>query len=328
MTDLFSELMKSIDTLTDEQIEQLRLKLEVKGSGSQKPEDVSEIVEIPNACPHCGSISLMKHGKKSGHQRYKCKDCNKTFTETHGTMLEHSRLNYEQWKSLLLGIVQNLSIRKIADMAEISPTAVWINKQKICLALKSLYGEQDNFVDIVECDECYAPVSFKGKRDPAFFIHTLGRMPRHNRTYEEKVYYLKKYGFWDDLQRDPTRLEELLSSSNTYKRGISNEQTCILTCKDRSGNFYANPVCVGRLETEDVVKNLSGRFASDAIMVTDSHNAYPAFARDERIHLKQIEADKHTNGAFNLSRINSTHSKLKAYWSKREAVSQPRSTWI
>lgn len=327
MADLFSELMESIDSLTDEQINQLMAKLDVKRSGSQKSGDVSEITEIPLACPHCGSISIMKHGKKSGHQRYKCKDCNKTFTETHGTMLAHSRLTPAQWRCVLLGLVQNLSVRRIADMAEISHVTVWVAKQKVCMALKEIFGEQDHFVDIVECDECFAPVSFKGKRDPAFFIYTLGRMPRHNRTYEEKVYYLKKYGFWDDLQKNSARLEMLLSPPKKHKQGVSNEQTCILTCKDRSGNLYVNPVCIGRLGIADVKKNLTGRFASDAVMVTDSHNAYPAFARDEQIHLEQIEADKHTNGAFNLSRINSTHSKLKAYWSK-ERGRQPATKYM
>ena len=62
MADLFSELMESIDSLTDEQINQLMAKLDVKRSGSQKFGDVSEITEIPLACPHCGSISIMKHG--------------------------------------------------------------------------------------------------------------------------------------------------------------------------------------------------------------------------------------------------------------------------
>ena len=159
-------------------------------------------------------------------------------------------------------------------------------------------------------------VSFKGKRDPAFFIYTLGRMPRHHMTYEEKVYYLKKHGFWDELQKDPVHLEALLSSGNTYKRGISNDQTCILTCKDRNGNLFITPACVGRLETADVIKSLQGRFASDAILVTDSHSAYSGFAESEHIQLEQIEADKHSKGAYNLGRINALHSSLSAYYPK------------
>lgn len=51
-------------------------------------------------------------------------------------------------------------------------------------------------------------------------------------------------------------------------------------------------------------------------MVTDSHNAYPSFARGEHIQLEQFEADKHANGAYNLGRINAVHSKISAYWEK------------
>ena len=79
-----------------------------------------------------------------------------------------------------------------------------------------------------------------------------------------------------NFKKDPAMIENLLSSSNTYKRGISNDQTCILTCKDRSGNLYVKPACIGR-------------FASDAVLVTDSHNAYPGFAHKERIQLEQIK---------------------------------------
>lgn len=314
MSDLFSELMKSVDTLTDEQVNELLSKLEVKRSGSQKAQEQSKDEEVPLACPHCGSIDLKKHGTKNNRQRYRCKDCGKTFTESTGTMQYHSRLNPAQWRGLLLGMVQNLSA--IADIIDTSVTTVWHNRQKVCMALQEIYGDQDSFIDIAECDEYYTAVSFKGKRDPAFFIYTLGRMPRHHRTYEEKVYYLKKHGFWDELQKDPVRLEMLLSSSNTYKRGISNDQTCILTCKDRSGNLYVNPVCVGRLETTDINKSLEGRFASDAILVTDSHAAYPGFATKEQIQLEQIEADKHAKGAYNLGRINALHSKISAYYPK------------
>lgn len=110
----------------------------------------------------------------------------------------------------------------------------------------------------------------------------------------------------------------LLSSGNTHKRGISNDQTCILTCKDRSGYFLIDPVCVGRLETSDLTKTLAGKFASDAIMVTDSHAAYPAFAESEKIQLEQIESGKHSKGAYNLGRINAEHAKLAAFYPRQE----------
>lgn len=315
MADFFKEILADIDKLTDEQISQLMAALEVKKAGSQITKDsIKEDNGTPLACPHCGSISIKKHGKADGRQRYRCKDCNKTFCETSQTLMYHSRLTPAQWKGLLLGMVQNLTLKEIADTIDTSITTVWHNRHKVCVALEEVYKEQAGFIDIAECDEYYTPVSFKGKRDPAFFIWTLGRMPRHHRTYEEKVYYLKKNCLWGALSKDPERLEMLLSSSDSYKRGISNDQTCVLTCKDRSGHFTIDPVCIGRLETADLQKNLSGKFASDAILVTDSHAAYPGFAESERIQLEQIEAGKHSKGAYNLGRINAIHSKLSAFY--------------
>ena len=41
-----------------------------------------------NCCPHCKSTSIHKYGmaKKTGSQRYRCKDCGKTFTATTETL--------------------------------------------------------------------------------------------------------------------------------------------------------------------------------------------------------------------------------------------------
>ena len=319
MADFFKEILTDIDKLSDEQVNQLMAALEVKRAGGQTTKDsIKENDEIPLACPHCGSISLKRHGKAGGRQRYRCKDCCKTFCETSQTLMHHSRLSPAQWKGLLLGMVQNLPLQAIADTIGTSVPTVWHNRHKVCLALEEIYKEQSEFIDIAECDEFYIPVSFKGKRDPAFFIDVLDRMPRHHRTYEEKVEYLKKNGLWDRLKSEPERLERLLESGNSYKKGISNDQTCVLTCKDRSGHFTIDPVSVGRLETNDLPKNLSGKFASDAILVTDSHSAYQRFARTEHLQLEQIESGKHSKGAYNLGRINAIHSKLSAFYPEQE----------
>ena len=202
MADFFKEILTDIDKLSDEQVNQLMAALEVKRAGGQTTKDsIKENDEIPLACPHCGSISLKRHGKAGGRQRYRCKDCCKTFCETSQTLMYHSRLAPAQWKGLLLGMVQNLPLQAIADTIGTSVPTVWHNRHKVCLALEEIYKEQSEFIDIAECDEFYIPVSFKGKRDPAFFIDVLDRMPRHHRTYEEKVEYLKKNGLWDRLKK-------------------------------------------------------------------------------------------------------------------------------
>lgn len=310
MSMLFNEILDSLGTLTEEQKAELKSKL---ASLDEEPEGQLKSNENkPPTCPICKSTNVKKIGFTSaGVQRYQCKDCKKTYTDTSGTMLFRSKLTPEQWDGLLQGIVQNLSTLEIAKTIGIKQPTVWINRRKVLAALATLYGLQDEkFLDIAECDEYYTPVSFKGKRDPEFFIKVLGRMPRHHRNRMEKLEYLEENGLLEELEADPKRLEMILHSSNTYKRGISNEQTCVLTCKDRQGNLYINPICVGHPQTADIQKELSGKFASDAILVTDSNSAYPAFARKEGIQHEQIPSGQHAKGAFNLSRVNAVHSKL------------------
>ena len=198
MADLYEQLLDSIDTLTPEQLAELA---SIINARQLKPEKEKE--EIPSdtkqPCVHCGSVNTKKYGKACGRQRFKCKDCGKTFNSSTGAITSNSRLSVGQWKELLRGVVDNLSIKDIAKNVGIAKSSAWINKQKVCYAIMTLYGEQDRFIDIAECDEYYAPVSFKGKRDPEFFVYTLGRLPRHHMNLQEKIEWLMKAGLYEKL---------------------------------------------------------------------------------------------------------------------------------
>jgi len=316
MSDLFNELLSSLDSLTDDQIRQLKSRLAEKGSGQEKVTDTQGLT-VENgqivACPHCGSTSIKKHGKKDGRQRFRCKDCNKTFTLATNTLFRYSRLTDEQWKGLLQGIALNLSLTKIADNIGISVKAVWYNKQKVMSLLSEIFTAQDKFRDIAECDECFVHLSFKGKKDPRFFIDKLGRMPRHHRSTGEKIEYLQKSGLWNELQADPERLDALLHGDK-YLPGTYRDNVCILTGKDRSNNLFLSPICLGQMTGSHVTEHFKDRFESDAVMVTDSNNAYNWFAELENIHHEQLISELHVKGPYSLARINAIHSNLKAYW--------------
>lgn len=315
MADFFQEMIGSIDSLSEEQLQELISILNAKQSTKKKGK-ISDYVESNSTikCEYCYGNNLKKHGLRGDKQRYYCKDCKRTFVIKSAPIVQTSKLTEAQWKELLRGMVLNLTLKKIAENVDTSITSVWYNKHKVCSALLEIYKKQDDFVDIAECDEYYTPLSFKGKRDPEFFIKTLGRMPRHHRTYEEKMEYLQNSGCWEELKNDPERIQELIDSADTRLRGISKEQTCILTCKDRGNHLYMSPTCIGRMDAEDLKKHLKGKFASDSILVTDSHTSYPEFARGEHIQLEQIPSGKHAKGAYNLGRINALHSRLQNHW--------------
>ena len=80
---------------------------------------------------------------------------------------------------------------------------------------------------------------------------------------------------------------------------------------DDEQRIIAKPVSVGRLETTDAQKLLSGRFGRNTTFVTDSHGAYPTLAKQEKVRHVQIPSGEHSNGPFNLGAVNGIHSQIE-----------------
>ena len=74
-------------------------------------------------CPKCQSREVVKNGKVQGKQRYKCKSCSLQFT----SLTPRGRPAQEKAMAVTL-YTQGLSIRAIARLIEVSPSAVlkWI----------------------------------------------------------------------------------------------------------------------------------------------------------------------------------------------------------
>ena len=90
-------------------------------------------------------------------------------------------------------------------------------------------------------------------------------------TMTEQDEYLKKHSLWEQVTTIPGYLQELRDNTKTYKRGISNEQVCIMVAVDDKQRIIVKPVSVGRLETMDAQKLLSGRFGRNTL--TDRKDA-------------------------------------------------------
>lgn len=107
MASFYDEILADVDKLTDEQKAQLMAKLMAEMPEYENVRDAKNENgdSIPVACPHCGSIDIKKHGKVNDKQRYKCKDCDKTFNESTGSITQHSHLSKWQWEEIIRGMV-------------------------------------------------------------------------------------------------------------------------------------------------------------------------------------------------------------------------------
>ena len=364
----FSDIQKQISfaNLTDEQILELLSILQTKRNAKPKltkeekvflqccrerrsysaNKDLDTVV-----CPVCGSINIIKNGTKNGRQRYKCKDCARTFGDTIGTVVFRSKLSIAKLIELIKLTLQGESCRTIAKELGINKQTVLHNRHRICSVLHQFVCNQDDFKSLAESDEYYYPLSFKDIKDPIFFLNTLGRMPYTHRNYKQKLEYIEKQGFdsaflqvlndneeqvrnellnyvnYDDLKSqekfsnalngmDTEKIIQVLKTLNEQqkkKRGISNQQVCCLSCVDTNNNHFLQSVCVGRIQPIHIEKTLVPHFTEDTVLVTDSHRAYRTVANKYKIPLNQIPSGKHTSGGFHLGHINGYHHNISDF---------------
>lgn len=281
-------------------------------------------------CPHCGSIAVVKNGTKDGRQRYLCKDCRRTHGDTQNTIFYRSRFGYEDWETFVAYTLENKSLPYIQKNHGLAVSDGWFHRHQLLSLLMQSQEEQDTFQHIAQADEYYTPLSFKGIRDKAFFIENLHRMPRHYKKKVDREAYLNEVGY--DLataeqldgyskkdnfvfSRAKNEAIELngLNSVECRKRGISNEQVCVLTCIDKAGNVYISPTCVGPVTAKYIKHHFDQRLAPDSILVTDSHIGYRKYAEEAHISLRQIPPGRHSIGPHNLNRVNGFHSRLDTF---------------
>ena len=74
-TRVFKRLLRQIEKLTSTQTKQVKNQLNQQCS----VKTIKGITEEVDHCPHCGATSLYKWGVRSKLQRYKCRECKRTF---------------------------------------------------------------------------------------------------------------------------------------------------------------------------------------------------------------------------------------------------------
>jgi transposase-like protein len=134
---------------------------------------------------------------------------------------------------------------------------------------------------IVEADETFLLESQKGSR-------TLDRPARHR-------------------------------GGHAAKRGVSSELDCILVARDRDGRTVDAVTGRGALTAAQLERDLLPRLDPQALLVSDSHAAYRAFARKNRIAHETVNlragvrARRLGNLAIHVQNVNAYHQRFKAW---------------
>lgn len=267
------EIVKQLfSTLSDDDKKLFLKSIKSKEKQEQNFTFTKEIKE----CPHCKSTHFVKNGKVQGRQRFICMDCRKTFAQTNNTILYGVKKDLSVWKKYIHCMIEKYSLRKTAQICGISLPTAFAWRHKILDALQQM---QDNIKldGIVEADETFMPISYKG----------------HHKDF------------------DFPRLAKKRGTANT-KRGLSKELVCIPCAVNLNGKSVAKIANLGKPNVKALNSVIFGKVEKESVFVTDSLRSYLKLSNEMNLNHIRIPRNKHSNGSFNIQVVNNYHSRLKS----------------
>jgi len=160
-TNKFVQMLAQINQMDHRQRNTLLTALSHLPDESQVIEIIESRFNVDGTCPFCGHDQDYKHGFANKRQRYRCRDCKKTFNALTGTPF--SRLRHkDKWLNYLKALTNSLSVRKAATVVGLHRTTSFRWQHRFLTSLK--LDSPTVLQEITEADETYLLESNKGSR--------------------------------------------------------------------------------------------------------------------------------------------------------------------
>lgn len=272
-------LLKFFSRLSEEDKQSFLCQLQKTYAGEEDGATLDAIVSAKRdegiVCPHCQSMEVVKFGTAGGKQRYRCSQCKRTFSDLSDSILAYTKKDIRVWKEYAKCLLDRLPIRKSAQICGIHRNTAFAWRHKLLDALAIMQRREKQLTGVVEADEMFINISYKGTTP-------LDRPSR-------------KRG-------EPAR-----------KRGISREKVCITCAVDRRRRAYSRIATLGKVTIKALNRIMSRRISKLAILCTDREKAYVRFARKNGIKLIQLESGKDKLGTYHINTVNSYHYRLRKF---------------
>jgi transposase-like protein len=119
-------------------------------------------------CPHCGNGHVVRNGSASGLQRYKCRECSRTFNALTGTPLARLRQK-SKWIVQAEVLREGMTITQAAKRLKVARSTAFRWRHRFMAVPKTIQAQ--SLAGIAEADETFFLHSRKGQRG-------LDRKPR------------------------------------------------------------------------------------------------------------------------------------------------------
>jgi transposase-like protein len=106
------------------------------------------------------------------------------------------------------------------------------------------------------------------------------------------------------------------------RRGINREHVCVLVARDRTGNTFDFVTGRGAVTTAQLHRHLRPVLDPDVLLVTDSHPAYRAFAKQTGISHEAVNlrAGERVRGAVHVQNVNAYHRRFRQWLARFNGV--------
>ena len=157
----FKEILESVQSLKTNEFRELKQKVRQR----LLQDKVSYFIETPFnklKCPHCNSNNKIRWGMRNKLQRYKCKNCKKTFNSLTKTPLARLRMK-DKWLDYSSCVMDELTIRKAAYKCNIHKSTSFRWRHRFLKNSNQIKSK--NLAGIIDIKHLYLKESFKGSRE-------------------------------------------------------------------------------------------------------------------------------------------------------------------
>ena len=230
-------------------------------------------------CPFCGGTHVVKNGKrKDGTQKNHCEECGRDPLATSNPIMCGTHKDLAAWLTFIECELNDEPLDQIAEKCNIHVNTALNWRHKLHGAV-SKSQKETRLSGVIELDETYPTVSYKGDHSKSKDF-TMPREP-HKR------------------------------GSQVSKRGLSNELLCVPCAVDTAGNMIGRSVKLGAVSyAGSSTVYGDNNIAEKSVIVTDSCTSYILLAKDCKSKLIQIPSGEHSNGEYNIQRVNSFHTSF------------------
>lgn len=191
-------------------------------------------------CTKCGSSNNIKYGAINNRQRYKCKECNHTYTSKSHSIAHYSKISKDVWLEFINYEISGLPLEEISNYINLSVTTCFNLRHKLYSAARE-YIDKIVLTGQTEIDASYTKINLKGTKPK--------NMPR----------WSKKRG------------------GTSAFSGISHHKLCIVIGTDELDNCFMKIVGLGP-ESFEKFKKVEENFANSTLLVSDSKASIHLFA--------------------------------------------------